>query len=151
MLRYLTTRMVSIFSNYFISYTTTLSVSSYSMVRVLTSDTGQRRILCLTTISHDISLSHQQRILKHFSTFLWGKGRVILVRDPNYLGDRNFMVVRSCLMSGCHLDIEYHKSPTQLTQLTDHGRLSRVVCYYRSPRQTDRCPGGVLVVSWCQH
>ena len=24
------------------------------------------------------------------------------------------MVVRSCLMSGCHLDIEYHKSPTQL-------------------------------------
>ena len=36
-----------------------------------------------------------------------------ILRDPNYLGDRNFMVVRNCLMSGCHLDIEYQKSPSQ--------------------------------------
>ena len=39
------------------------------------------------------------------------------------------MVVRNCLMSGCHLDIEYHKSPTQLTQLTDPGLVSPFVCY----------------------
>ena len=38
------------------------------------------------------------------------------------------MVVRNCLMSGCHLDIEYHESSTQLTQLTAAGLLSLVVC-----------------------
>ena len=37
------------------------------------------------------------------------------------------MVVRNCLMSGCHLDIEYHESSTQLTQLTAAGLLSLVV------------------------
>ena len=71
-----------------------------------------------------------QRIFIHSSKFLRGKGRVSDVKDPNYLGDRNFMVVKICLMSGCHLDIEYHKSSTQLAQWTDPGLLSPCLLFW---------------------
>ena len=74
--------------------------------------TQGRAVYCVQQLTSGWHLIAQN--LETLQYIFVGKGRVNLVRDPNYVGDRNFMVVRNCLMSGCHEDIEYHKSSTQL-------------------------------------
>ena len=135
MLRYLTTVItviLSIFCNYDIFY----SGSSCSMVLVLTSDTGQSSVLCITT--HIMMISHL-REFGNTSVHFCGEGKgesceiqIMLETGISWLSE-----IVSCQDVTWILNITSHKSSTQLTQLTDHRPDS--LWLFVIDRQTDRC------------